>query len=116
MDTSLAFAFDYMLFDELCSTVLVYQDETVKVIDYSDKWVKLPFGTWGDKADINDVHKLFETRCFPKTRANCRQILKSGGLQFHNPFEICLKTQGRMTDDGFWMKFYTSLDEIDHEL
>ena len=106
MGKNLVYAFDYMHYDEKTSTVSVYDDDSVEVNDISDNWVELPFGTWGSEADIKDVEELLETRCFPRTRANCRQILDSGGLQFYNPLEICRKTEGRMSDDKFWMRFH----------
>lgn len=106
MDKTVAYSFDYMCKDELCSTVTVYQDGTVDVKDYTDEIIKLPFGSWGNEAELKDVEEFFESRCFPRTRANCKQILESGGLQFYNPIEICRKTQGRLMEDLFWINFH----------
>jgi putative transcriptional regulator len=89
----------------------VYDDDSVAVKDISSSVVKLPFGLWGDEATINDVNEFLETRCFPRTRGNCKQILKSGDIQFYNPLEICRKTQGRMSDDGFWIRFHDEVSE-----
>lgn len=116
MEKSLAYGFDYMCKDELCSTVLVYSDGSVFVKDYTDIMIKLPFGTWGSEADLKDVEEFLESRCFPRTRGNCKQVLKSGGIQFYNPLEICLKTEGRLSDDVFWLRFFESMKEMKHPL
>lgn len=106
MGKNLVYAFDYMVGDKNCSTVSVYDDNTVVVEDHTTNIVDLPFGRWGDKATIEDVNDLLEWRCFPRTRGNCKQLLKSGGLDFYDPFQICLKTDGRMSDDVFWIRFH----------
>ena len=106
MEKSLAYAFDYMLDGTVCSVVYVYQDGSVVVDDKTEYIVERPFGSWGSEATIEDVEKLFESRCFPRTRGNCKQILKSGGIDFYNPIEIVRKTEGRMTDDSFWIRFH----------
>jgi hypothetical protein len=106
MAKSLVYAFDYMCADELSSTVSVYNDDSIEVKDYSNEPVRLPFGTWGSKATLKDVEDFLATRCFPKSRFNCKQILNSGDIQFYNPLEICRKTQGRMSDDEFWIRFH----------
>lgn len=106
MAKSLVYAFDYMCQNKLCSTVSVYDDDSVEVVDFSDYIVELPFGNWGSEVDLKDVEEFLESRCFPRTRANCKQILKSGYIQFYNPLEICMKTEGRMSDDVFWLRFH----------
>lgn len=106
MGKSLAYAFDYMCVDELCSTISVYTDGSVEVNDFVDDLILKPFGNWGSKASLKDVEEFLESRCFPKSRFNCKQILKSGDIQFYNPLEICRKTEGRMSDDLFWLRFH----------
>lgn len=106
MEKTVICGFHYMYQDELCSTVKVYDDDTVEVQDFTDILIKKPFGCWGNEAELKDVEEFFESRCFPRTRFNCKQILKSGGIQFYNPEEICRKTKGVMTDDCFWLDFF----------
>ena len=54
-----------------------------------------------DNITLADVRYFFETICFPRTRANCKQILESWGMDFYCPEIIVRKTQGRMSDDHF---------------
>lgn len=106
MEKTLVYAFDYMCKNELCSTVEVYSDDSVVVKDFSDVLIKRPFGNWGSEATIKDVNEFLETRCFPRTRFNCKEVLRAGGFQFYDALEICKKTEGRMTDDVFWLRFH----------
>lgn len=43
-------------------------------------------------------------RTFPKTRANCKEVLDSLGLDHFNEFAIVEKTHGLMYHDLFWVK------------
>lgn len=61
----LVYAFDYMCEDELCSTVYVYDDDSVKVINHTNIIVKLPFGNWSDEVELKDVEDFFSNKMFP---------------------------------------------------
>lgn len=49
--------------------------------------------------------RFFESRCFPRTRDNVQKLLQDLGLEYYDPYLICLKTNGRMTNDHFWIRF-----------
>ncbi len=99
------FAFDYMLSDTIGSTVTVYMDNSVKVENFTDIFIRRAFG---NRTNITyyDVEHLLEERCFPRTRDNCKELLKSGGIDFYDPLTIARKTEGRMSDDNFWLRFH----------
>lgn len=105
MGKELEYEFDYMLANQVCSNVKVFKDGTLQVTDYTPHLVERPFGSWGNEATMEDLYHFYETRCFPKTRYNCKSVLKAGGLDKHDAYQIVLKTQGRMTDDEFWLNF-----------
>ena len=57
-----------------------------------------------DKFWSVDFKELWKYRCFPKTRANMRELvsdLPSG----YNRFEIVRRTHGIMSDDCYWVRF-----------
>lgn len=67
--------------------------------------VLLPFGV-RTSATMDDLDRFFESRCFPRTRANCKQILESGSIPYYCPSIIVRKTEGRVSDDEFWIRFH----------
>lgn len=89
--------------EETIAKVIVY-DKTVTVENYSDDWVIRPFGIF-ENPSYEQFKNWLEKRCFPKTRHNCKELLKSGGISYYNPLEIIKKTHGAMVDDLFWIKF-----------
>lgn len=99
------YAFDYMLADIRCSHVVVYKDGTVEVENFVDNIILTAFGMKKNITE-DDVDELLEERCFPRSRANCQQLLESGGFEVYDPMAIAIKTEGRMSDDEFWLKFY----------
>lgn len=105
MDQEVIMEFDYMMKDTVCSTVKLYRGGRVEVADFTDVIVKRPFGVWGDRATVKDIGDLFEFRCFPRTRANCKELLADIGLEEYNPRSIIAVTHGVMADDLFWIRF-----------
>lgn len=79
-------------------------NKKVTVENYSDDWVLRPFGVF-DNPSYEQFKDWLEQRCFPKTRHNCKELLKSGGIDYYNPLEIVEKTHGAMVDDLFWIRF-----------
>lgn len=66
--------------------------------------VFLPFGI-KTSATIEDLEEFYEFRCFPRERANCKQILKGLGVDCYEPELICRKTHGLQFDDFVWLQF-----------
>lgn len=66
--------------------------------------VFLPFGR-RKFATYNDLMEFYESRCFPKERVNCAEILKHLGLDTYEPELICRKTHGIQNDDYIWLQF-----------
>lgn len=78
--------------------------EKVTFVNYTDDLVLLPFGN-RDSATLEDVKHYLESRCFPKTRGNCKQLLDDMNLPFYDPLQIIKITHGAMVDDLFWIRF-----------
>lgn len=60
----------------------------------------LPFDLTADS-----LNHFFESRCFPRTRANAKEILKQLGLSYYTPLGIVRKTYGLQLDDFYWIRF-----------
>lgn len=76
----------------------------VEVINYTDDKFIRPFGSI-KKPTIEDLEWFLEDRCFPRTRANCKELLESMGLDNYDPIEIIKRTGGNCNEDDFFIKF-----------
>lgn len=70
--------------------------------DYLPIW--LPFGV-KTSATLDDLEDFYEDRCFPRERANCKELLHRLGLDCYEPELICRKTHGLQFDDFIWLQF-----------
>jgi len=76
----------------------------VTVINHSEDWLLRPFGN-NESPTIGDLFAFPESRCFPRARDNCRQLLDDLGLTAYDPLDICKITHGRQWDDYNWIQF-----------
>ena len=91
--------------DELTCEVKI-RGSQITFQNYTDDPLKLPFGVrTEEEVDINYLEEMFEDRCFPRERVNCKDILRRLGLDCYEPELICRKTHGMQFDDFFWIKF-----------
>lgn len=90
--------------DALCSTIIADKTERrICVENHVDHIIKTAFGnnllpTW------DDFQKFLEERCIPRARAGLREYLEAIGVEEYDPIEIIKKTEGRMAEDGQWIK------------
>lgn len=89
--------------EELISEISV-RGTSVTSKNYIDFVVFLPFGV-KTEATVDDLEEFFEERCFPRERANCKDILRELGLDCYEPELICRKTHGLQFDDFIWLQF-----------
>ena len=105
--------FDYLYKDDIMSHVVVdYSTHKVDVVNYTDRILFTPFGV-NTNPTIADFEHFLETRCFPKERRNCKQLLKDLDLINYSPLLIVMKTHGRQFEDYCWIKFKG--EELDYE-
>lgn len=89
--------------DKLVSEIFV-NGNSVSFTNYSDDILSLPFGV-RDNVTYSDLLEFYEDRCFPRERANCKDVLKRLGLDYYDPELICRKTHGLQFDDFTWLQF-----------
>lgn len=97
--------FDYMYKDRVCTHV-VHDGRNITIdnkIEDKDNFYK----AFGGLKEVtpNDLYELFESRCFPRSRVNCEELLQDLGLTEYNPVEIVRRTHGLMYCDYFWIRF-----------
>lgn len=97
--------FQYLERDQVTAEVEVdYAAKTVMVKSLTTNIYALPFGV-RQNPTMADLNRFFESRCFPKERRNCRQLLEDLGLEDYIPLEIVRKTHGRQLEDYCWIRF-----------
>lgn len=99
--------FDYMFKDKVCTSVTIQTcngKQTVSIKNYTDDLVDRLFGI-NENPTIEDLNKALEERCFPRTRYNCKEVLKHLDLPFYDPMMIIRKTHGVFFDDFMWIRF-----------
>lgn len=96
----------YVMWGNVNTAIIMtdYNEEQVKVVNLSNEQFKLPFG-YRTVISQNELEDFLAYRCFPKTRANARQILKASGISFYNIRDLLAKTHGVKNEDKMWLSF-----------
>lgn len=102
---------NYKYKDELCTVIDVdFLHKKVYVENKTDNILHRAFGVVPDP-DWNRFEEFLESRCFPRTRANLKEILRDIGVDSYDPLQIIEKTGGRMAEDKQWIEIiYTRQD------
>jgi len=90
--------------NELAKIDVDYKTGAVTVENYTDDIILRPFGTKETDLTIDDFEYFMESRCFPRGRANAKQLLADMGLASYDPVGIVMITNGKLWDDYFWVK------------
>lgn len=94
----------YMYNQKLCTLIDVNEaKQEIKVYNYTKNIMFRAFGSI-ENPTFNDYQEFLKSRCFPETRDKLKLILEDLNLPFYDPFLIIQKTQGRMSEDDFWIE------------
>lgn len=103
-DPDVVMRMKYMHRDTLCSMIDIdFKHKKIYVTNQTDKILLRAFGvvtepTW------EDFQEFLESRCFPRTRAGLKDILRDLDLDSYDPLQIIEKTRGRMAEDHQWIQ------------
>ncbi len=95
---------EYMHENEICTTIDIdFMNKKIYILNHTNDIIHRAFGvvanpTW------DDFEQFLERRCFPKTRANIKNILRDIDVPNYDPLQIIEKTEGRMAEDNQWIK------------
>lgn len=101
----------FMNEEELCTKIYAdFTNRRVRIENVTDDVWHQAFGvrqhpTW------EDFQQFLEDRCFPRTRDKMKLILDNIGVQCYDPWQIILKTQGRMAEDNQWLRIVEENDD-----
>ena len=104
VDKFITMRMQFMHENELCTTIDVdFMNKKIYIKNHTDDMIHRAFGvvknpTW------EEFEGFLERRCFPKTRANLKNVLRDVGVSSYDPLQIIEKTQGRMAEDRQWIK------------
>ncbi len=108
----------YMYEKETCAKIVIEyakgeltRGPVVSFENYTNNIIKRPFGV-REHATYEDLRALLETRCFPRSRVNAKQLLRDADIDFYDAFQIVAKTHGVMSDDLFWVRFQDEEPEL----
>lgn len=97
---------DFMYDDQVCSIIDVdFKNQKVYVENKTDKIILRAFGV-NTHPDWEDFQYFLESRCFPRTRCEMKEILKVNGMDFYDPLLIIEQTEGRMAEDHQWLRIH----------
>ncbi|MDO5573393.1 MAG: transcriptional regulator, partial [bacterium] len=95
----------FMNQDELCTVIDVdFLHEKVYISNRTKDILHRAFGVV-EEPTWEQFESFLEERCFPRTRAHVKLILRDLGLESYDPLAIVEKTQGRMAEDHQWIEF-----------
>lgn len=75
-----------------------------------------PFGDREGELPFWQLDDFIESRVFPETRANCKDLLKELGLEHFDAWAIARKTHGIMTHDYMWLEFDEERLDYDRDI
>lgn len=93
---------------KICKT---YRKADIEITNYTENSNLLTFIT--DKPKEKEIMTWLETRCFPRSRDNARQLLDDLGLPLYDTLDILKITHGLLFEDYYWIKFKG--EEIDYD-
>lgn len=97
--------FDVLHKDTLVTRVWYdFKTETVTFTNYIFDLMWCPFGKL-EKATFKDLEEYWESRCFPRERANAKELLRLLGVDCYDPYSIVRKTHGVQNEDYCWLRF-----------
>lgn len=94
----------YMCDSNICAIIDVdYKNNNVKVKNYVDNPMYLPFGR-NTNPTMEDFEEFLKSRCVSNERYDLKTFLEDIGVPFYDPMLIVEKTNGRLVEDNFWLK------------
>ena len=96
---------DFMFRQKVCTEIYVnLADKIIKIVNRTNDIMKRAFCI-NENPDWNDFEQFLEERCFPKSRAFRKTILKKIGADGYDTLQILEKTDGRTAEDNQYVRF-----------
>ena len=91
---------DFMFRQKVCTEIYVdFEHKKIRIINRTDDIMKRAFGV-NENPTWEDFEAFLEERCFPRTRAMQKVILRKIGVDHFDPLRIIELTKGRTAEDN----------------
>ena len=105
LDGNYVMRLDFMFRQKVCTEIYVnFADKKIKIVNRTNDIMKRAFGI-NENPDWKDFEQFLEERCFPKSRAFRKTILKKIGADSYDTLQILEKTDGRTAEDNQYIRF-----------
>lgn len=95
----------YMFRRQPCTVIDVnFLQQQIVIQNKTDDILHRAFGA-KESPTWNDFELFLQERCFPRTRGNCKELVRALDLTDYDPLQIVEKTKGRLADDEMWLNF-----------
>ena len=103
LDPFITMRMNYMLDQKICTIIDVdFRHEQIYITNKTNNLLHRAFGVI-EEPSWDDFQRFLEERCFPRTRAELKLVLREVGVSSYDPMQIVEKTQGRMAEDHQWL-------------
>lgn len=103
-NSNITMRMNYRYKDQLCTIIDIdFLHKKIYIENRTDDILHRAFGVV-QNPDWERFEEFLESRCFPRTRANLKEILRDIGLDSYDPLQIIEKTGGRMAEDKLWIE------------
>ena len=102
-DDTYVMRIDFMFRQKVCTEIYVdFEHKRIRIVNRTDDIMKRAFGV-NENPTWEDFESFLEERCFPRTRAHRKALLKGIGVDSFDPLQIIEKTKGRMAEDNQYL-------------
>ncbi|MBS5064857.1 MAG: helix-turn-helix domain-containing protein [Hungatella hathewayi] len=101
----------YLYEDQVCTVIDVdFMHKKIYIRNKTKDILHRAFGVL-EEPTWEDFEDFLESRCFPRSRANLKNILRDIGVPSYDPLQIIEKTGGRMAEDHQWIQIFYKGDD-----
>ena len=94
---------DFMFRQKVCTEIYVdFEHRQIHIINRTNDVMKRAFGI-NEAPTWEDFEAFIEERCFPRTRAMQKVILRKLGIDHYDPLQIIELTKGRTAEDNQYL-------------
>ena len=100
LDGSFTIRLDFMFRQKVCTEIYVdFEHKEIQIVNRTNDIMKRAFGV-NENPTWEDFEAFLEERCFPRSRAMQKVILRKLGVDYYDPLQIIELNKGRTAEDN----------------
>ena len=101
---------NYKYKDTLCTVIDIdFLHKKINIENKTDNIIHRAFGVV-ENPDWHQFEEFLESRCFPRSRAHLKEVLRDVGVDSYDALQIIEKTKGRMAEDKQWIEIVRGVE------